>query len=105
MEIVSPQAATTPDEKRRTKNAAGKKLSRKQLINRLNSLNFNNKPILINLQHRRFGNTLTLTASPDPCPGDTLICKWDKPEQVPTRLADYTCTNFLLNDGKLSFNS
>jgi hypothetical protein len=103
MEMVSPQAVTTPKGNHKTKKTVGKKLSRKQLINRLNSLNFNNKPILVNLQHQRFGNTLTLAARPDPCPGETLTCTWAKPEQVPTRLTDYKCTNFLLNDGKLSF--
>lgn len=81
----------------------GRKLNRKQLINRLNALNFSGGTILISLRHKRFGNILTLPARPKPCADETLHCEWVKPQTVPTRLSDYTCCNFLLNDGKLSF--
>ncbi len=79
------------------------KLSRKQLINRLNAVNFKDGMILVNLRHNRFENNLTLTARPDPCTDEQLVCRWLKPDAVPSRLSDYSCSNFLLNDGMHSY--
>lgn len=82
---------------------ASQKLTRKQLINRLNSVNFHDATIPITLKHSRFGNPLVLTARPEPCSGETLHCTWSEPDKVPSRLDEYSCSNFLLNDGKSSY--
>lgn len=81
----------------------GRKLTRKQLINRLNAVNFRDTNILINLKHIRFGNPLVLNAKPQPCAGDTLQCTWTEPDKLPSHLDDYSCSNFMLNDGKRSY--
>lgn len=80
-----------------------RKLTRKQLINRLNSLNFNQGEVLISLRHNRFDSTLLLPARPTPCSGEELECIWADPMAVPDRLADFSCDNFLLNDGRRSY--
>lgn len=82
---------------------SGRKLTRKQLINRLNAVNFHDATIPITLMHSRFGNNLVLFARPEPCAGETLHCIWAEPDKVPSRLDDYSCSNFLINDGKSSY--
>ena len=86
-----------------TQTDSGFKLTRKQLINRLNAVNFHDATIPITLKHSRFGNHLVLTARPEPCAGETLHCTWAEPDKVPSRLDDYSCSNFLINDGKSSY--
>ena len=43
-----------------------KKISRKQIINLLNYVNFQDDSIVVNLKHSRFENVVSLEAKPQP---------------------------------------
>ena len=77
-----------------------KVISKKHLTNALNFINFQDSSILINFRHKKFNNTLTLSAKPHPCMSDTLDCKWADPSLENQNLSSYEFTNFLLSDGQ-----
>lgn len=77
-----------------------KVVSKKHLINALNFINFQDSNILINLRHKKYDNTLTLSAIPQPCTNDALNCLWKDPSLENQNLKAYEFTNFLLNDGQ-----
>ena len=51
-------------------------ISRQQLINKLNYLNFINGSIQANFKHPAYGETSSLQAYPMPCLGNRLECRW-----------------------------
>jgi hypothetical protein len=51
-------------------------VSKKQLINRLNYINFQNDTVLLKLKHRRFEHSICVPAKIRPCRGDQLECIW-----------------------------
>ena len=74
------------------------KVSKKRLIDSLNSVNFRENPIMVNLEHTRYGNPLFLRAYPQPCSGELLHCVWAEP--CPANLATgYTARNFMVDRG------
>lgn len=77
-----------------------KVVSKKHLINALNFINFQDSNILINLRHKKYDNTLTLSAIPQPCTNDSLHCLWKDTSLENQNLKSYEFTNFLLNDGQ-----
>ena len=106
MEKSSLQAIATIDVSGRKGLASStcRKLSRKQLINRLNAINFRQEEILVTLKHNRFESTITIPALPQPCVGEQLDCLWGELQSVPEQLENYSCVNFLLNDGHRSYS-
>ncbi|MFZ3138128.1 MAG: hypothetical protein WA126_12160 [Thermodesulfovibrionales bacterium] len=77
-----------------------KKITKKHLINILNYVNFQDSTILVNLQHLKFGNIISLPAKPRPCLGDTLDCIWVQKTGPHQKLSSYKFLNFLLADGQ-----
>lgn len=77
-----------------------KVVSKKHLINALNFINFQDSSILINLRHKKYDNTLSLSATPQPCIDDTLNCLWKDSSFENQNLNSYEFTNFLLSDGQ-----
>lgn len=53
-----------------------KEISRRQLINKLNNLNFQDRPLTIIFRHRTYGRDLAIKAYPLPCQDARLVCKW-----------------------------
>ena len=53
-----------------------RRISRAQLINKLNYLNFINGSIVVNFKHPAYGETSSLHAYPLPCLGNRLDCRW-----------------------------
>ena len=53
-----------------------RQISRQQLINKLNYLNFINGSIQANFKHPAYGETSSLQAYPMPCLGNSLECRW-----------------------------
>ena len=47
----------------------GKRISKTQLINKLNFINFQDGTVLINFSHLKYDKTITLRAAPQPCTG------------------------------------
>jgi hypothetical protein len=77
-----------------------KPVSKNQLINKLNFINFQDSTLLINLKHRNYDAPLTLLARPQPCMGDELECFWVKSEKDLQALDFYEFQNILIPDGQ-----
>jgi len=77
-----------------------KAVSKNQLINKLNFINFQDSTLLINLKHRNYHTPLTLLARPQPCLGDELDCSWVKLEKDLQALDFYEFQNILIPDGQ-----
>ncbi len=76
-----------------------KGIPKRFLVNKLNYINFQDRTILINLKHTKYGSTFSLTARPLPCVGDKLDCVWSEPAD-PWILKSHTFQNLLITDGK-----
>ena len=77
-----------------------KPVSKNQLVNKLNFINFQDSTLLINLKHRNYHTRFTLLARPQPCLGDTLDCFWEKSEEGLQVLDFYEFQNILIPDGQ-----
>ena len=75
-----------------------KPVSKNQLVNKLNFINFQDSTLLINFKHRNYHTRLTLMARPQPCLGDTLDCVWEKSEEGLQVLDFYEFQNILIPD-------
>ncbi|MHC4322348.1 MAG: PilZ domain-containing protein [Planctomycetota bacterium] len=74
-------------------------ISRKELINTLNYLNFQDSAVIVNLRNRKYNNFVSLKALPLPCQDEILRCKWV--DQVSReRLASYDFHYFLIDVGQ-----
>jgi hypothetical protein len=51
-------------------------VKKKDLINILNYLNFQDRTVLINFKHIKNNRTISCRAKPQPCFGDQLDCLW-----------------------------
>lgn len=69
------------------------------LINKLNFINFQNGTIQVILSHRRFEQTLTVKARPEPCCDKHLKCVWIEPEKIAPLVENYQFSSFYLDDG------
>ncbi len=56
-----------------------KEISRKHLINKLNSLNFRDHTVHVIFKHKTFPRTITFNALPLPCKDAHLACRWIEP--------------------------
>jgi hypothetical protein len=78
----------------------GKELRKKDLINLLNYINFQDGFILINFKHVKYDHIISRKANPLPCLGDNLDCVWaeaDKPQQ---ELASYKFKDIFVPSGQ-----
>lgn len=57
-------------------------IGQKQIINRLNHINFQNKTVDVNFRHPRFNTVVSKPAIPQPCIGNRLVCLWADPEGI-----------------------
>jgi hypothetical protein len=78
-----------------------KTISLGQLINKLNHLNFVDKPLFVNFRHKRYPRLLSIKASPQPCQDEHLSCLW---QQDPGGIVDhpdfFNFENIIIPDGK-----
>ena len=79
---------------------AGRIVTKKYLVNRLNYLNFQDQTILVNLRHSVYGNTVFLRVKPLPCDGDRLDCVWVDASNLKPLLRMYRFDYLLIPDGK-----
>jgi hypothetical protein len=77
----------------------GKRVKRRDLLNRLNFINFSEGTIFASFRHLEHGDRVTFQAFPRPCLGDVLECRWLPPGISLNRLKSYVCDSFLLSDG------
>jgi hypothetical protein len=67
-----------------------KSITRRQLINRLNFINFQDQCITARFQHPSLPKTLAVQVKPQPCTNDVLDCLWDGPESKLSHLIGST---------------
>ena len=79
--------------------SAGEPISRAQLINKINFINFQDKTLLINFKHSNYQTPLTLLAAPSPCLDDHLDCSWAEPDRSVGDLTNYQFEYLLIPDG------
>ncbi len=63
-----------------------KKISKQQLINKINFLNFQDEAIIINFRHKKYNNIISCEALPEPCLGEEISCVWVNPEDVRNKI-------------------
>ncbi len=78
----------------------GKAVSKKRLINKLNYTNFQDKSILINLRHPKYGRRIILHAKPQPCSGKRLVCLWAETDGIKQKLKSYKFESLFIPDGQ-----
>ena len=76
-----------------------KSTPRSTLVNKLNYLNFQDRTILVNLIHKKYGSVLSISAKPLPCSGERLDCVWSKTAD-PWIIKSHTFQNLFITDGK-----
>ncbi len=74
------------------------KISRQQLVNKLNFINFQDETILINFIHKKFKHVFACAAKPQPSMGEDLLCTWVDASKLKTRLRAYEFKSILLKD-------
>jgi len=74
------------------------KISRQQLVNKLNYINFQDETILINFIHKKFGHVFACPATPQPSMGEELLCTWVDASKLKTRLKTYEFESIVLKD-------
>jgi len=73
-----------------------KKIFKKNLINILNYVNFQNEYIILKFKHLKYNNVISIRAKVEPCFSDTLVCiLLDRKEN----LKDYKFLNFFIANG------
>jgi hypothetical protein len=76
----------------------GRSVNRRQLVNKLNFINFQDEAIIAHFRHVRYDSSISLKVKPLPCAGEQLDCIWiDTPGQT---LRNYRFDHLLVPDGK-----
>jgi hypothetical protein len=78
----------------------GQSVGRKHLVNKLNFINFQDRTLLVNFKHKKFGTILSFQAKPLPCSGDRLECVWVGNPDLDRVLQTHILQNILIADGK-----
>jgi len=75
------------------------RIKKKNLINKLNYVHFNDGTILVKLKHKKYDNEITLEAKPQPCLKNLLRCHWVPIPGLLQKLRSYAIQYFLISDG------
>ena len=78
IEITQPE----PIQGEQTMGKADRSLSRAQLINKLNYINFQNGTITAVFKHHKYPGTLSFEVIPLPCVDEQLACTWTQPVDI-----------------------
>ena len=78
----------------------GKRIKRKDLVNLLNFLNFQEGAVFVSFRHKKYGNLQTYQAVPQPCVDDKVECRWLPPGINLGGLRSFTLEHFFLSDGQ-----
>jgi hypothetical protein len=77
-----------------------KEISRRQLIDKLNNLNFQDRPIHIVFRHKLYPRDLNLRAYPQPCHDARLACRWADPFDFNQLAESYTFHHLYVPKGQ-----
>ncbi len=94
--IIQEFINTDPDSKKKE----GINVSKKQLINALNYLNFQDGTVYINFKHVKYDYIISLQAKPQPCIENHVDCFWIEPAGLRQKLNSYAYLDFVLKDGQ-----
>ncbi|RJP75513.1 MAG: PilZ domain-containing protein [Desulfobacteraceae bacterium] len=75
-------------------------VKKKDLINQLNYLNFQNKTVFIHFQHHKYDQTIAIQATPQPCANKHLVCLWQEPDPVEKMKNTYRFSHFTIPNGQ-----
>ena len=78
----------------------GTKVGKRQIINKLNYINFQDGTILANFTHPKYDKKISLKAAPQPCLGDLLDCQWSKDQNVGPLIRSYEFSNLVIANGQ-----
>ena len=79
---------------------SGRVIHRDFLVNRLNFINFQEQSIQIHFSHRQSTRRICLTASPQPCIGPELECRWAEAPDSALPLENYRLDYLLVPYGE-----
>ncbi len=74
-------------------------INRKNLINRLNYLNFQDREIISVFKHRQYDRHLNIKVKPGPCNGEMLHCSWAVFPEDEINQSDFVFDHLQLDDG------
>ena len=75
------------------------RIKKKNLINKLNYVHFNDGTILVKLKHKKYDSELALEAKPQPCLKNILECKWIASSGLDQKLRSYEVQCIMISDG------
>lgn len=75
-------------------------VSRAQIVNRLNFLNFIAEPVLLAFTHRLYGRAVVLPALPQPCLGERVELRWAEEADAAALARSYRLACVLLPQGQ-----
>lgn len=78
----------------------GKSVNRRQLVNKLNFINFQDETIIAHFRHAKYDSSLGLKIKPLPCAGEQLDCCWVDTAALPQVMRNYQFDHLLIPDGK-----
>lgn len=79
---------------------SGKQINRRQLVNKLNFINFQDETIVAHFIHIKYGSGVNLKVRPLPCDGERLNCTWVEIQALSEILKNYSFDYLLIPDGK-----
>ena len=81
--------------------ADAREISQIHLINKLNYLNFLEKPLYVNFRHKQYARFLTIKANPQPCQDSRLTCLWlQDGASILGRSETFRFQNIIIPDGR-----
>ena len=75
------------------------RIKKKNLINKLNYIHFNDGTILVKLKHKKYDSEFTLEAKPQPCLEDHFECRWVSTPGLSQKLKTHVIQHLLISDG------
>lgn len=82
-----------------SKATSQRRIDKKQLINKINYVNFQDEKILIAFKHKKYLKTNFIKANPQPCYDENLTCLWADCHQLSEILSSYAFDHILIPDG------
>ncbi|PLX45351.1 MAG: PilZ domain-containing protein [Desulfobacteraceae bacterium] len=78
----------------------GREIRKKHVINKVNSINFQDGTVLVNFKHFKYDHTVSHRAKPQPCLGDELTCLWIETDKIGQQLSSYKFQEVVIPNGK-----
>ncbi len=94
--IIQEFKHTNPDSQQKE----GIRVSKKNLINALNYINFHDGVVYVNFRHGKYDHIISLQAKPQPCIENHLDCLWVEPSVLRQKLNSYKYLDLVIRDGQ-----